>query len=62
MLLAEIECKGKDSVALPKWPINQIKPVQQRRQHAVSAYCLILYTVWDRLNSLTLQSISCALI
>ena len=25
--------------ALPKWPINQFKPVQKSRQKAIRAYC-----------------------
>ena len=30
-------------VALPKWPINQFKPIQQSRQKALRAYCPNIY-------------------
>ena len=32
-------------VALLKWSINQIKPVQQSRQQGLRAYCPNIYTV-----------------
>jgi len=32
-------------VDLSKWPINQLKPVQQIRQQALKAYCPNIYTV-----------------
>ena len=31
--------------ALPKWPINQFKPVQQSRKQLLRAYCPNIYTV-----------------
>ena len=40
---AEIECAVY--VPLPKWSINQFKPVQQSRQQALRAYCPNIYTV-----------------
>ena len=30
-------------LALPKWPINQFKLVQQSRQKALRAYCPTIY-------------------
>ena len=30
---------------MPKWPINQFKPVQQSRQQALRAYCPNIYSV-----------------
>ena len=34
-------------VALPKRPINQLKPVQWSRQQALRAYCPKIYSVDD---------------
>ena len=31
--------------ALPKWPINQLKPVKQSIQRALRAYCLKVYSL-----------------
>ena len=50
-------------VVLSKWPMNQFKPVQQRRQQIIRAYCPNIYTVpgfmrksiWT--NSPTIQEI-----
>ena len=41
LVWTSIECTVH--VALPKWPINQFKPVQQSRQQALKAYCLNIY-------------------
>ena len=41
-------------VALPEWPINKFKPVQQSKQQSLRAYCPIIYTV---VKGLTLDSI-----
>ena len=32
-------------VVLPKQPINQFEPIQQRRQQELKAYCFDVYTV-----------------
>ena len=37
LVWAEIECAMY--FALPKWPINQLKPVQLDRQQMLRAYC-----------------------
>ena len=39
-------------VSLPKRPINHFKPVQQRRQHVLRAYCPNIYIYILRKNYL----------
>ena len=41
--MAEMECALH--VALPKWSLNQLKPVQQITQQVLRAYCPNIYTV-----------------
>ena len=41
LVWAEIECAV--NFDLPKWPINQFKPVQQSRQLVLRAYCRNVY-------------------
>ena len=43
LVWAKIECRV--DVALPKQPITQFKPVQQRKQQALRAYFPNIYTV-----------------
>ena len=43
--LVSAEFKCTVHVVLPKWPINQFKPVQQSRQQVLRAYCPNIYTM-----------------
>ena len=43
--LVWIDIKCAVHIALPRWPINQFKPVQQSRHQALKAYCPKIYTV-----------------
>ena len=50
LVCAEIKCTTVH-VALPKWPINQLKPVKQSIQRVLRAYCLKMYIVWAQVRS-----------
>ena len=38
-------------VAMPKWPINQFEPVQQRRKQVQRAYCPHMYCKYEASDS-----------
>ena len=42
-------------VALPKWPIDQFKPVQKSRQQELRAYFPNIYTVTSETEFIILQ-------
>ena len=43
LVWAEIKCMLH--VDLSKWPMKQLKPVQQSRQQALKVYCSNIYTI-----------------